>query len=436
MHIPFLVTNGSISDPVRINISDKNLRYKQLGYPELNIIIGSELVQKFSEIHGSFLPVEPSDFRVFLELFLSQGDGFLDKDLFVNFLESTLFAEGKNNPSSIKRKISSSILLTQYVLQPYENKENHVQIIEGWTILCSYIFNLIESYSLKEKDWLQSYEIILKKINDQLEKLKKEFISRDNYLEGIPFGDGGDLYKARLTIVLSWLSSYELFRNETESNYEIDKLIYEYIRKLYPEKVWYWGESATSFFIMMSLLSLKFDDKELSNRIITDIILEITFGNDYQGKGIPNPYLSSTEIIASINGISEVEIDSMAFHGSSYHLEALVDILVRRKRRDLLEVLWEKITHICKYTFQPNLKPDLFLWKCHKGKLSLKDYNMPQSWNELTIEATKIDLLTPEIVSNKLQFMYYFLLCYPHRLNKNTVKYIDSSLKIKKLKNN
>jgi hypothetical protein len=432
-HKPFLVTNGLISEPVIKNIADINLKNKQQGYPKLNTIIYPELVQKFLGIHGSFLPVEPSEFRVFLELFLSEGDGFLNKDLYANFIESILFAKSNSKPS-IKRKISSSILLTQYVLQPYENKKNHIPIIEGWTILCSYMFNLIEKFSLAEKDWIQSYEIILQKINNQLEELKKEFISKENYLEGMPFGDGGEIYKARLTIVLGWLSAYELFRNKTESNYEIDNLIYEFIKRLYPKKIWYWGESATPFFIIMSLVALEFNDKELSNRIITDIISEITFGNDYKGKGIPSPYISSNEIISSMHGISEVEIDSMAFHGSSYHLGALVDILVRRKRRDLLEVVWEEITRICKYTFQPDLKADLFLWRCYNGKTSMKDYKMPQSWNELTIEATKIDLLTPEVVNDKLQFMYYFLLCYPHRLNANTIKCIDSSLKIRQLK--
>lgn len=427
-HKPFLVTNGLISETVIKDIADINLKNKQLGDPELKIISGPELVQRFLGIHGSFLPVKISEFRIFLELFLSQGDGFLNKDLYVNFIESVLFSKSNSKPS-IKRKISSSILLTQYVLQPYENNKNHIPIIEGWTILCSYILNLVENFSLSEKDWLQSYEIILKKITNQLEELKKEFVSRENYLEGLPFGDGKEIYKARLTIVLGWLSAYELFRKKTEDAYLIDRSIYEYIKKLYPDKVWYWGESATPFFILMSLLSLEFNDKELSNKIITDIISEITFGNDYKGKGIPDPYITSNEIIASMHNISEVEIDSMAFHGSSYHLGALVNILVRRKRRDLLEVLWKEITHISKYTFQPNLKADLFLWRCYNGKISIKDYKIPQSWNELTIEATKTDLLTPEVVNDKLQFMYYFLLCYPHRLNEDNIKGIDSSWK-------
>jgi hypothetical protein len=419
------VTNGTINDIVRTNIVDRNKGYKSKGYPELETISKTELLQRFIKVHGSFLPIEFSaEFNLFLQLIISQGEEFLNKDLFITFIESILLAESKNK-LDIKRKISSSILLTKYILQPFEKKENHIAIIEGWTILGSYIFSIIEKSQLEEKSWVQSYEIILQNINNQLEKLKKEFVSNENYLEGIPFGDGGKIYKSRLTIVLGWLSAYELFRKKTENNYKVDKFIYDSINNLYPEQIWYWGESATSFFVMMSLLALECNDILLSNKIITDVILEITFENDYQGKGLPGPYTTSSEVIASSYGISDAKIDLKEFQGSSYHLETLIDILIRRNCRDLLEVLWKQITHISKYTFQPDSKSDLFLWRCKNGKTIIEDYKIPQSWIELTIEATKLDLLMPEIINNKLEFMYYFLLCYPHRLSRNTIKLID-----------
>ena len=423
-YIPYLVTNGKISDPVRVNIVNKNCNYKRLGFPELKTIIGPELLQKFKTVHGSFLPLELSDFKVFLELFLSQGNGFLNKELYVNFIESILFSK-KKKKTDIIRKISSSILMAQYILQPYEKKENHIAIIEGWVIVCSYIFNLVEKFSLKEKDWIQSYEIIINKINDQLEKLKEEFAFKDNYLEGTPLGDGGKIYKARLIIVLGWLSAHELFRKKAENHYETDIHIYEYIKKFYLEKTWYWGESSTPFFIMMSLLALENNDLRLSNKIITDMILEITFENDYEGKGVPNPYITSNEILASSYGISEFEHNPEEFKGSSYHLETLVDILVRKERRDLLEILWKKITFIRKETFLPRLNSDLFLWRCKEGAQATAFYKNPQSWKQLTLEATEPAMYIPKIINDKLQFMYYFLLCYPQRLNQDTIKCID-----------
>jgi hypothetical protein len=77
----------------------------------------------------------------------------------------------------------------------------------------------------------------------------------------------------------------------------------------------------------------------------------------------------------------------------------------------------------------PDSKADLFLWRCKSGKTHMEYYKIPQSWKELTIEATKLDSLTPEAINDKLQFMYYFLLCYPHRLNRDTIKCIDPILK-------
>ena len=427
-HRSVFVTNGRITDKVRRDVDDRNLRYKQLGYGELEIITGLELLKKFIDVHGSFLPTQPSDFRIFLELFLCDGRELLNKKLFTDFLESILFTEKETKPE-LKRKIASCVLLTQYVLQPYESKENYISVIEGWTILCSHILSLVEKYTLKEKYWRQSYDIIMGKINSQVELLKDEFFSRDDdYIEG--YWDGGLIYKSRITMVLGWLSAFEMYKKQTDSDYKIDHRVYESIKQFYNEKTWLWGESATPFFIMMSLLVSEYGDTSLSNKIICDLIIDITSENHFRdGKGIPDPYFSPSEIIGHLYQLPEAEIDMSSFLGTSYHLETLVDILVRRNKRTLLNELWRYISYIQKCEFRSKPPWKIFTWQCDVGEQVERFYKNPQSWKELRDEATALNSSgLPNILMNN-PFSYYFLICFPHRFNRHTVKLIDKNVR-------
>lgn len=422
-HRAVLVTNGRITDKVRRDIDDLNPTYRRRGRLELELITGSDLLKRFISVHGSFLPTDPSDFKIFLELIFSDGHELLDKKQMRLFLESILFTPSRNK-SEFKRKIASSVLVTQYVLQPYESANNHISIIEGWSMLCAYILALVEKSGLKEKYWLKSFDLILEKVNSQLELLKDEFFLRTDLTEGS--WDGGLIYKSRILLVLGWLSALELYKKQIDSNYTIDKRVYDSIKKYYGKRFWFWGESATPLFVMMSLLTWELGDTYFSNKIIWDVMNAITFGNDLRGgKGIPAPYFSPTEILGDLYQLPNIKIDKGAFLGSSYHLGLLVDILVRRKKRQLLDNLWKLIFPIRKCEFKPQPSWKMLIWECHEGQQIENFYKTPQSWKELRNEAIKFDNSEiPKILCDN-PFSYYFLICYPHRLTRSTIKLIN-----------
>ncbi len=428
-HRAFLVTNGKINDKIRTDIDDRNANYKRKGLPELEIIVGSELLTEFIKIHGSFLPSEPKDFKTFLELFLSDGTDMLNKELFSDFLTSILFENKETESySAIRQKIGSGVLLSQYALSPYELKINHVAIVEGWTLLCAYVLGLIEIYKLPEKYWRPSYELIIQGINEQLFLLKEEVMSRNNYIEGDALRDGGIIYKARMTIVMGWLSAFELFQKRIDRKYELDERIYGHIKEYYPNKTWFWGESATPLFILMNLFLSEYGDEDLSNSIISDLLLEITMENNIQeGKGIPDPYYGPKEVIGSIFGMSDFEIGWESFLGSSYHLSVLVDILVRRNKRNILNELWKDISCLDNCEFVPETDWHIFLWITKIGEEIRGFYKSPQSWKELRDKAFSKELKLPKILKTNPEFLYYFLLTYPHRLSKDSIKLIDKS---------
>jgi hypothetical protein len=420
-HRCIFVTNGNINDVVKTNITDRNVRYKEVGQP-LEIIAGQELLKMFLDVTGTFLPRQISDFRTFVEILLVEGTENLNKELFSTFLESILLTNG-DSPTELRRKISSSVVLTQYVLSPYESRENHISTIEGWTILCSYILGLVEKYELENKNWFQSYNLVLEKINYHLDALKKEFFSRTDYTE---IWDCELFYKARITTVLGWLSASELYLKKSDSDYKIDARVCDSIREFYGTVTWFWGESATPLFIMMSKLLYDANEKELSNKIICDLIIEITNRNNFREKdGLPDPYYSSKQVINHFYGPPDAQLDLSSFSGSSYHLSTLVDILVRRNRRDLLNEIWKKCSYLINSEFKPNSLWEIVRWRSNEGKQIDNFYKNPQSWNELREKALEMDDNKNPKILQKLPFVYYFSVCYPHRLNRNTNKLLD-----------
>jgi hypothetical protein len=292
------VTNGRITDKVRRDIDDLNQKYKQRGFSQLEIITGMDLLKRFIEVHSVFIPTQLSEFRDFLELILADGREFLNKKSLSKFIETVFFTQKETKPE-LKRKIASGILLAQYALQPYESVSNHISIIEGWTLFLGYVLSLVEKYGLENEFWRQSYNIVLHKINSQFDLLKDEFFSRENFLEGS--WDGGVIYKSRVTIVLGWLSAFELHKKREDSSYILDKRVFDYIYRYHKDTLWYWGESATPFFVAMSLFALEFGDSSFSNTFLANLIAYISSENHLgEGKGVPDPYYSPQEIISCL----------------------------------------------------------------------------------------------------------------------------------------
>jgi hypothetical protein len=294
------------------------------------------------------------DFKAFLELITLEGKESLLKSRYSEFIESILLKEAKSLVEQ-NRTVASSILLAQYCLAPYEESKNHVAMVEGWTILLSYVLSLVEKSELKA-DFSQSIKLIEAGINSELEFLKEEYLSKEKHVESWDFNR---LYQSRLTIVLGWLAAGELYKLRLDPEYTPDDGIYDNIKKNYIAQTWFWGESATPSFLMFSLLAEKKGDRALSIKILTDIIIEIINLNGFREKNsIADPYYSAERILNHYFGPKSAKIDLSGFSGRSYHLSTLVDFLVRRKRRDILSELWKGISQVMNSQFKPS-----FAWE-------------------------------------------------------------------------
>lgn len=427
-HRAILVTNGKITDDVRTKITTLNRGYKRRKLPKLELTTGKELLQDFVHAQGSFLPNEPKEIQDFLELYSSDGRINIQEERFANFIKGILFGdEQKSKSTTLSRKIASGLLLTKYALYPYEKANNYISIIKGWVIFCSYVLALAEKTILPEKYWKSPYQLCWYEIDGCLKKFREEVIQRNNrFLEGDITGDGGLVYKTRATIILGWLSAYELLQKCRDSCYTFDRRIYELIKYNFPHNMFLWGESASIHFIMMGLFLSLLGEKGMAVNIYEEILSHIVTSNNLKSEtGLADPYYSPDQILGALFRLPDGEIDFRSFVGTSYTLRTLIDCLAREGRRDILEKLWYHTSYMqyCEYTPEPIWHT--YFWRSEKGIEVQKAFDSPQSWRQLKKEAFLEPRNIPTKISVDKKFLLLFLLTFPHRLKSDLVKLID-----------
>lgn len=431
--IPFrayLVTNGEMSDPVRILIAERNAYWEGKGLSRLNVILKGDLLRKFTDAYNSFFPGTPQALRDFLELYLADGRDFVDKGKLAAFLYGLLLEDSDvavNDSNKLRDRAASAALITQSLLTSFEREKNHVAIVESWIMFCADLLALAEKARILSKFWHPTYEVVIKRVCEQLDDLKAEFLSRKRYLEQPTLGDGGVVYKARLMIVLGWLCAYELFRlARSPTGWKCDERLLEIVQQNYERWSWYGGESITPHLIMVSLLTDAAGDASLSWNILLKMIVEICEKNSNESEnGFPDPYTPLHHVIeAQMPGQQDLS-DNKHPPGFSYHLAPLVYHAARRAKRTALNELWKAISKITMREYHPTHNWHYLLWISRMGKDDWGRFERTQSWAKLQEVATSSASTLPTIVQDNPEFLYYFLLVYPHRLTSEALRTVD-----------
>lgn len=131
-HRPFLVTNGQINPAALNAILHANKSWKRRRFEQLRTVNGSELLTRFRTAHGSYLPRDPIDLRMFLELYTRNGREPFAKAQFAKFAESVLNLRAERRTNlEVRRASGSIVLLTSYVLHDCERQQNHWAVFEA-----------------------------------------------------------------------------------------------------------------------------------------------------------------------------------------------------------------------------------------------------------------------------------------------------------------
>lgn len=429
-HRAYLVNNGLLKDTVRREIHDRNRIYGGKGQPVLELILLPDLLKGFIEIHGRFLPTEPADFRRFLELYLADGTALLSEDQFSRFLLSVLPLGGKATKKlELERALASALIFTGYALSPYNERRNHVSLINGWVLLAAHVLAIASKARLPKKNWRPTFELCVFGIEQSFRRLIEEVLSRDNFVEGNPFADGM-VYKARMTLLLGYLTAYENYLHLKGESSESTEAVINFV-EAQMEHVLLWGESSVPAFLYVAWFLERQNRQLAAEQLILSVIHTISTFNspNNTGRGLPDPYHSAEEVMRANFGLDQDDMSQEDFQGHSYALKSLVWWSARRLRRQSLARLWKEITRITYSEFIPEPSWATYLWNSDKGKLHHRFPKKPESWKRLLAEARSEEPGdVPDLLRQMPEFALLFLLVYPHRLRPDLVKFVDHAM--------
>ncbi|MCK5460539.1 hypothetical protein KAI58_00970 [Candidatus Gracilibacteria bacterium] len=435
VHTSYLITNGFFNDHVSKSIEDFN-QNKWKKHPLLAWDIGI-LRQKFREFAKGFLPADISETaqKLLWDLYSDSGRGDVNATHLNTFFEEVIPIKQSKNKSNLRRQIGILVLYSSYISQKYRECENWVSIVKILTITSSYILLLVEKFSLEEKYWKASFDLLQNEISDSGEMLSIE-IQSDSYPDKL-YQDltDGELGKFRLHSAVETVLAIKImqFMRQESSWKDLDflKLKEKFNHFLYPL-----GEGQIfSFFLCFWYVFL--ETSKLHFELLLQGMLLIIKSNGRLSPedsiGIPNPYYDVEQLLKNKYLKSE-EIEE-SFIGKSYLMGSFITLLVLHKQRTILEESWRDITYISQNKFVPKNLWQYFQWRSPEGKLVQQiPKQTEQSWKELQkdiFKPKKADL--PKSIKKRFEFIPMFLLFYPQRICPEIIFLLEE--KLKQLKN-
>ncbi len=427
--IPYLVTNGRLTEPVVAQVTNLNRSNQQRNLNPLNVVVGSDLLARLVACHGRFLPREPRDFEAFLRLFLANGRDMLPKARFARFLESQLDPQQVKKNTDVARALASTVILAAYALSAYQRAENHFALFEGWVLVTAHIARLAELKNTPAKSWEPSFQLALGAARLAMTNLVSETLNGRDLVEGNVEMDGGPPYRARLTILIGASAALAISsrRSDRKSDY-VDRLN-ALIGKHHHDML-LWGESAVPFFVSLALWQEQCGrsaEAEGVGQMLVEAITTLNYPRS--GSGLPNPYYGSNRCVAAMCETASNPMRRDSPLGSSYTLGALVEFLVRRQRKQTLKLLWSGVTHIHMCEMNYERPTDFYLWRTYEGQLRQRYVERPQHWVQLATQArADSDRGLPPTLRARPEFALMFMLVYPHRFNRGLLKLVESNV--------
>jgi hypothetical protein len=426
-HLSFFVTNGTIKDPVLAAINQRNEAWKRRDYGPLIPIGKNELITRFREAHGKYLPESPANLQTFLELYTAEGAQPLAKERFAGFIERILpFDIEKISNLELGRACASAVLLTSYLTHNHTSSQNHWALFEAWVVCGAAILSLAVKSEVPQTFWEYSLKLCEDQAQMALTNLCAECKgNQTNFTQGSPLTDG-HIYGSRMAILCGLIAVNRLSHVLSKREDEFADFADEFLRANW-RRARAWGESAVPFFVTMAF-ALEFGGKQqLAEAIIQNVIGAICELNGPKGSGFPNPYWDPEKCLRLAFGLEPNHAEEFVEH--SYTLQSLVQILARRWRRQALRSLWFAVTEIRFVTVIIPQPYQWLRWRSTDAVLDTRHSPRPQSWDALVKEATGDGIGTiPTQLENRPIFLLYFLLVYPHRFQPASVRLLDRSI--------
>ena len=406
----YLVTSGELDEEVRLAIQHLNNDWRNRGHPVLETIVKGQLLKRFKDINTNFWPVQLSFEKTLLEFFLLDGDDYLDKAKFADFIFSLLpFNVSSVNKAAHSRALASTATLASYALSSYDRASNHVAQIEGWTIYTAHLIALVEKHNLDDDYWKESFSIALYAIEQSFMRLCEELKKRTHLVEGNALVDA-PFYRGRVTWLVGLVSIFALWNNAA-LNSELGAWAKEFILANKTDML-LWGEGSVPQFLALYWILKRITSTLEPDQILVSIIDSICTANEDNSGGLADPYHSLAEVIADAYGIGNKLIQEN-YEGQSYTLEGLVQLYARRNWRQQMRFLWPRISRIDFVETLHEAAWQFCLWRNDEnGRHRTAQPQSRQSWAELRTHAQQVDTtLFPELLRGHPAFFCCSRLC-------------------------
>jgi len=424
-HNAILVTNGTLSDPVRREIDDRNESRKRKGQTILDVITGGLLLSDFISANEKFVPTEIRDIQSFFNLYTYPGINPLPKDKLFNFLSGIFPPGNKIDKKKIILAAANNLLFSAYLFSTYERAKNYWSLADGWIIATAQLLAMAEKYNAYEE--LQpSIDLSLKAIDGALSNLQKEALESPDLLQSKSLFEGMIL-PFRTSILAGYLTAYRLFLLLQGDKGWFDEKVIDFLNK-YRDDIKIFSEGSLPFFISTFWYLNRIGEKEAANRVLTIIINSIIYTHRKEKVGLINPYYEHETALRSFIGLLEDPITE-TFVDSSYSLDSVITLAARHNLKAFLASMWRPITHIQMIEFIPKYQWETFLYRAEHGKLESGFPKQTQSWSKLVEDShTNNETDLPRGFRRYPQFLILLWLVYPHRMRSAYVRYLDDAI--------
>ena len=437
-HRSYFVTNGNIEETVSREIDDSNQTWMNLVHPDchLETIVRGQLLEKAKRLGTDLWPSELTDIKTLLEMFLENGKGVLPKEKLASLFESIFQLDEEEKPSRAycKRVIASAALLCAITTSSFSNEKNHVAEIEAWMLYIAYVFALVEKWKLSSNIYKGELEIATQSLYNSLANLCDEIKERERFIEGDFLADPY-IYRVRITWLLGLMGIYALWRRRDEvPKNEVDDFLREFCQEKRGQ-LQLWGEAAIPQFLAFFWYFRKIDaTPEPDFRILYNLISLICKLNHPNSKVfLANPYYEAEEtlphLLAPVLGSVEDLLEDI-FTGKSYALEGLVHLFVRRNYKQTMKSVWPDVTKLNFISFEPANFCEFYRWRSEEGTNKIAHPKHTQEWEELKALSFESEgACIPPTIKNDPILLLLFLCVYPHRMNAEIMRWLDTQMR-------
>ena len=422
----FLVTNATLTPPVRDRIEKFNTSNVPSAWPPIEPIEHDQLLARFVAAHGKYLPQSLPEIRILLEFYYGDPTSLFPVKQFARYLSKILpFPPQDASIPACRQAIASLTLLTAYAASSWMRKENHLGVAQAWLTACITLMRFAAVRNLDTQPWLGSYKLALEAARVALASLSKEAA----HAEDLVVSDlvDGLVYPSRALMVSGFLGAY--FLSERTLG-DVDESATERVRTLLKREasfVQVVGESDVPALMITACALEHLGQIQTGEKMMLSFVRSLSKRNQRKSdEALADPYHDTEQVLLHLNS-ADSDLEAEEFDGRSYMLHVTIDWLARRLWRQNLAMMWSDITRVLLLEFEPSSPEQYLAVQDDDGELKMWFAGQPQSWATLLKQSLALDRdRLPKILWERREMIPYLPLLFPYRLTATLGQAIDT----------